>query len=354
MINFVKKRKKTTIVILIILSLIVIRGFSKEEEIIPETYNVAVETTEAKIGNINQYIVVSGEIQDKNKVDVYPEYQGAYKVSQILVSEGQYVKKGQSLAALDNSTSRLQYEQALVDFQDIQENYDRNKQLFDKGFVSKVEFDKIESSYQKMEKSISMKEIELNKTYLKAPISGRISDMDLKKGELVGAQKKVATIAGSNDFQVEFYVNEKRVDDLNVGQEVNMKLDETTILTGKIYFISDIVDPKEKAYLVKAVINEENDRIRDGKYIEVECSTRNRENIVLLDKKAVLRKENTTYVFIVSNDKLVAEREVVLGIDNSKNVEIVSGLNEGDVVVTTGKDDLVSGMFVDVVKGGQE
>jgi len=138
---------------------------------------------------------------------------------------------------------------------------------------------------------------------------------------------------------------------LNIGQKakvVNYALPDE-VFTGEVTEISRIIDSESRTYKVTVSINNSERKLRPGMFVKVDIVVRAKEDAVLVPRYVVLTRNNKDVVFVVEKQRAVM-KEVVLGLEDKENVEILSGLEEGERIVVKGYETLKDKTKVTVSK----
>ncbi|MGB1309415.1 MAG: efflux RND transporter periplasmic adaptor subunit, partial [Oceanihabitans sp.] len=321
------------------------------------------------------------------------------------IVEGQQVKKGdllvrvnpdiyqsslsRSQAALQNVRSGLN--QAKASLKEAKANYDRNKQLFDKGIISKANWDQVVSAYEIAEASkqsayynvqsagatVNEARDNLNRTNIYAPMSGTISKLDVELGErVVGTQQMAGTeimrVANLTNMEVEVDVNENDIVKVNIGDSTIVEVDaylkkEFKGLVTEIANSADGVLTADQVtnFKVKVRILEESYKdllegkdenyspFRPGMTATVDIITNKRNQVVGVPISAIVIKNDTTSTKKSKKDKAVTStseekfecvfikeggkaklRVVKTGVQDNSNIEILEGLKEDEEIIT--------------------
>ncbi|MFT7352250.1 MAG: HlyD family secretion protein [Flavobacterium sp.] len=369
--------------------------------------SMEVETTKVKEMTIVETVSATGKIQPEVEVKISSEVSG--EIIALPIKEGQVVKKGDLLvkinpdlytSGLDRSVSnyagtKAGLSQADASFKEAQANYKRNKTLFEKGIISKSDWDKAVASFEvaKANKqsayfnvqsaSATVKEAKdnLGRTTIYAPESGTVSMLNVELGERVlGTQQMTGTeimrVANLNNMEVEVDVNENDIVKISIGDSTDIMVDAylKKIFKGVVTSISNSASSATSAdqvtnFKVKVRILKDSYKnltkgkpetyspFRPGMTATVDIITKRKENIIAVPISSVVvksdtlpqRKVNMTKdeeakaapksdkkiecVFVKVGDKAKI-RIVKTGIQDDTNIEITSGLKPGDVVIT--------------------
>jgi RND family efflux transporter MFP subunit len=326
-----------------------------------EALPVSVTTVPRK--SLNSYLVLNGIVEPERKVEVYSRL-AAY-VKQILKEEGAYVQENEVLALLDDTEIKISYEQAKIELEqaklsmeEAEKNFLRNQELIKKDLISEQEFQTQEAQYQQRQldyknrlENFKNLEIQLNYTKIRALSEGYITERLIEVGSRVTSNQQVYTIEDFKPLLVRVYVPTSDAINLKTEMpaEVTTEVLPGTAFDGGVKLINPRIDTQTGTVKVTVEIVDETLRLRPGMFVEVRISIGQKDSVLVVPRKAILYKQNKTYVFVLNQDR-VSQREVQLGLTEEDEVEITSGLNEGEVIVVVGVEGLKEGQAVEVVQ----
>ncbi len=405
--------RKNTLIILIstIVLLILVLIVGKKSGWFGKTGNFKeVETQKVMLMDIVEKVSATGKIQPEVEVKISSEVSG--EIINLPFKEGQQVNKGDLLvrvnpdliqSAVNRSQATYQnikagLEQAEASLREAKLSYDRNQQLFEKGIISKSEWDKAVSGYeiaqasqqsayynvQSAGASVNEAKDNLNRTTIYAPMSGTISKLDVELGErVVGTQQMAGTeilrVANLNNMEVEIDVNENDIVKVQIGDATIVEVDAylkkefkgvvTAIANSAAGALTadQVTNFKVKVSILKDSYQdlmegkgENYSPFRPGMTATVDIITNKRKDIVSVPISAIVIKTDTSSVkksggkneidkedvsqkpqneekfecvFVKNNDEAKL-RVVKTGIQDDTNIEILSGLKAGDVIIT--------------------
>ncbi len=326
-----------------------------------EAYPVSVGQVLRK--SLNSYLVLNGIVEPERKVEVFSRL-AAY-VKQIVREEGDYVKESDDLALLDDTEIRISHEQAKIELEqaklsleEAEKNYVRNKELIARELISEQEYQTQEAQYKQRQldhqnrlENFKNLELQLNYTKIRALSEGYITERLIEVGDRVTANQQVYTIEDFKPLLIRVYVPTSDAIKLNekMTAEVTTEILKGNIFAGNVTLINPRIDVQTGTVKVTVEVYDETLRLRPGMFVEVRIVIGQKENALVIPRKAVLYKQNKTYAFVVDGNR-AAQREITLGLTEEDDVEVSGGLTEGDVIVTVGVDGLKDGQRVDVVK----
>jgi HlyD family secretion protein len=416
-----KKKTLIWVVVITVILIIALLGAHRAGLIGSKQTGKEVEVTTIKPIKIIETVAATGKIQPEVEVNLSSEVSG--EIISLPVKEGQEVKKGDLLvkinpdliqAALSQSQAglqnvRAQLSQAEASLKNAQSNYNRNKTLFDKGVISKSEWDRSIAEFEGAEAgkrsayysvqsaaaNVKQTRDNLSRTSIYAPMSGTISKLSVELGErVVGTAQMAGTeiirVANLNNMEVEVDVNENDIVKLTVGDSTIVEVDayikrefqgvvteiansaQSTLSADQVtnFKVKVRILPESYADLTEGKI-ESYSPFRPGMTATVDIITNKKEDILAVPISAIVIKNDTSNTkkagrekiditdekfecVFVNNAGKAKLRVVTTGIQDDSNIEIKTGLKEGDVVITgpynTVTKSLKTGDLIDTEK----
>ncbi len=397
--NTVMKKKKLLIITTALILLIIILIIGKKANWFGQNNDViAVETQKVTPITLTQKVSATGKIQPELEIKLSSEVSG--EIIELPIKEGQMVKKGDLLVRINPDiyqsvvkrstasleTVRASLQQADANFKEAQESYNRNKILFDKGVISKSDWDKATSTYEVAKASresarynvqsamatVTEAQDNLKKTVIYAPTNGTISKLSVELGErVVGTMQMTGTeimrVANLGSMEVEVDVNENDIVKVNVGDSVNVEVDAylKRIFKGTVTNIANTANSTSSVdqvtnFKVKIHIEESSyqDLLKDkpagyspfrpGMTATVDILTNTKKDVVAVPISAIMIKKKSEInpntpkedadkkqevVFVLKNGKAEL-RAVNTGIQDNVNIEILSGISKDETIIT--------------------
>ena len=271
-----------------------------------------------------------------------------------------YQVGGISKTALDASKDKLDLAQTTYD--NAKSSYDSAKKNYDLAAGDAYDDTKIVANSQ-LESALASKNALITQKSnlqekiadysIKSPIAGVIIDKKIEQGEMVSPSSPLFVIADVSNIVVESYVSENYVNKMNVGTQVSVIVpavgDEP--FTGTVSVINPSATQQKSGYLVQIKIDNKEQKIKPGMYAKVGFSVDARAGLKLLDISTVITDNDENYVYVLNGDNTVSRRDVEVGMKGKDQIEIISGLSDGEKVVTKGQKFLTDGEQVNVVAG---
>ncbi|MGI6278555.1 MAG: efflux RND transporter periplasmic adaptor subunit [Patescibacteria group bacterium] len=350
--KFFKNKK---IIIIVILLLLVTAGVafavSKSDSV---SKKEAVETVKVKRGDLSLIVSASGQIDAQEKAQV--RFQTSGQLAWVGVAEGDRVKKWQALASLDKKELEKRLEKELNDFMTQKWTFDQTHDDYQEEKDNAVITKEIERILDKAQFALSNQviDVELADLALKyatiySPINGIVTEIDspLPGVNITPAQ---ATFMVVNPDSLAFYlkINETEVVGLQEGQEVAVRLDafpsqEFPGQINKIGFIP--LSGQGTYYQVIVSFEEKNSAFRVGMGGDGQILIEKKTGVLIVPESALIKRGDTYSVFQII-DGQARKRPVVIGLISDQGVEVIEGLEEGQVVISSGVSKISDGQKI--------
>lgn len=332
--------KITPLVAALILSSCNGSASKKTESEAPAKTKVRVE--EVRLVPVEQLSTFTATVEADAVNNIAPAMGG--RIRRIYVDVGSYVRRGQAVVAMDGSN----YSQQQTQVATLKKDYERYKELYSVGGISKQQLDQLEAQLNVAQSALNSVG---ENTTLTSPISGVVSARNYDPGDVAGAMP-ILTIENINPVKVKINVSESFYNQVVKGMPAKVQIDALgdEEFEGKVSLIYPTLDPGSHTFPVEIQINNGNQRVRPGMFGKVTMNFGTNERPLVPDM-AVLKQvgSNDRYVFVEKDGKVVYTI-VQLGARIEDKYEIVSGLNAGDRVVTNGNTGLIDGAAVEVVQ----
>jgi len=299
----------------------------------------------------------SGVVQARTSVDIAFEVPG--KVVMAGPDEGQSVRAGQALAALDPTDYRLAVEQASAQSDRAARDRDRNQPLLAAGSISPADMDHLESGARQSAAAADLAKKRLSDTRLAAPLSGIIARRAIEVGATVAPGQAVFTIMDLDPVRVRVGVPEGDVGHITEGSAATVRIPALDAgFSGRVSLIGVAADPTTRSYMVEISVPNPARRLRAGMVAEATITTGQTTAATLLPAAAVLHDggvNGTTRVYVLDSDGAhVHSRRVTTGAARGDSLEITSGIAPNDRVVVAGQQRLRDGARVRTISANAQ
>ncbi len=298
-------------------------------------------------------IVFNGKIQEKSKIDL--SFRVGGPLVKLPLNVGDFVKKGSLIAEIDNRDYRVQFESSEARYKQIQSEFERYKELFDKKKIPANTYEKIEAQYLLTKSGYENALHQLNDTRLTAPISGYVYKKFVENYQTVGPGQSIVSIIDKSSLEVVTYVPENQLSRIISGKEFYLNVSSTDIDKAPV----TIENIAEKAgdnglYEVRFKLANDNDNVQvyPGMTAEISMYYSQPGGGITIPSGAVFRDGGETCVWIYSSsDSTVKKQKVTISSLQSDGLFTVSeGLKAGDSIISAGVHYLQEGQRVQPVK----
>ena len=311
---------------------------------------VKVET--AAKSEISKSVLKNTTLEAERWVDVRARRPG--QVVRILKEEGDPVKVGDVIAELDSDDARLQVRQMEVAHLEAKRNFARVEKIFKSNLVSEEQFETAKTGLDRSGAQLEQAQLNLSYTRITSPIGGIVTLRSVEIGNVVASNQVVFSVADFDPLLARIRVPEKEIGKIAVGQEARISVEtgDEQKFSGRVKMISPVVDPESGTIKVTVEIPGNQQFLRPGMFASVYIITETRNDALVIPKKALVLEGEGNQVFVFergeSGGKATRTR-IDIGFTDSDRLEVLSGLNEGDQVITVGQDGLRPGSDVRIV-----
>ena len=359
--------------VLLVLVLLLLGGCSSKEsgsvEVPLKTQNSLleerpVEVVEVIPKQVSYTLSAVGSLKTPENVIISPKKAGI--IDEILVKEGDQVKKGQILVQLDDVDARLQVEraeagvkQAVAAVETNRNIVPRYQKLYESQVIPQQTLDELILRFKVDEAKLDLAKAELNvarQTLLDhritSPIEGVVNLKIASLGEHVNVAPKdeILSIVQMDPLELEFYVPENWAGKIRLGSKIQftVKAFSEEKFSASLQFISPTADPTTRNVKMKAGVPNPDYRLKPGFFAEVTAQTGINPKALAVPECALCSQEGKFFAFVVRNG-IAHRKEVETGHRFEGKVEILKGIQKGEQVVTVGQEQLSDGLKVRII-----
>ena len=353
-----------------------------------EAAPLPVKAVPAKKGELIIKLKSPGEAFTDRKIAIKAEVAGFAK--NLRVAEGKHVREGEVLLELDDLEYRLKLERlqayrlkllsdlflerqfaapetapnraALDKVSKAKANYEKASEAFQKGLISQMDLEKAQKDYElilieagskkdeimatnltQTEIDVKIAQMELDKTKIRAPFSGIITEIKISPKEHISSGQELFTLVNISQIKVKAKVLESEIGKMKVGREVDLRFSAYPgkVFKGVVEAISPIVSSEDKTCSVHISVNNPTEELKPGMHAEVEIESEIYKDRLIVPQEAILVRGGRKLVFVVENG-LAKWRYIQTGLENETYAEVLpganpgEGVNEGEMVITEG------------------
>jgi RND family efflux transporter MFP subunit len=340
----------TTLIILVAIVLLFLNKKEANPQELKQQYGeVPVSTTSVKKMQLINNISLVGIISASNEVNVISEAQGL--VVDVKIKVGDYVKSGTVLFQIDDVIMQSNYASTEINFLKAKRDFERSETLYQENSISAAQLDLARLGMKAAESQLTLVKKQLNDTKIKAPISGTINKKMVDIGAMVNVGTPVANIVDISTLKVMLNISEKDAFQIRTGEQTEI----TTDVYPGVKFYGSVDNIASKAdevhtYPVEVTLsNNKQHPLKAGMFARVNFTSQSSTESLTIPRESLIGSIKDARVYIVQNE-IAKLKNVVIGKSSGNFLEILSGLNENEIVVTNGQNNLSDNSKVVIIK----
>jgi RND family efflux transporter MFP subunit len=314
-----------------------------------------ITTFTAKTEIFNHYLEIQGNVTTKNLIVITPEYNGI--LTNVYVTEGQKVSKGQLLAKIDDGGLGQQVAQLQIQTELAKTTFERQKRLWDQNIGSEIQYLQAKSTYESQARAVDQLQQQIAKTRVTAPFSGTIDDVITDQGSVVAAgQSQLMRIVNLDNMYIETDVPENYIRNITKGKNVEVNfpvLGKTMVAT--VRQAGDFINPANRTFKVEVGIPTKEKDIKPNLTAKLKINDYTNENALLIPQSIISENaEGEQYVYVVnekgSNDEGIAKKVIIkTGRTQGDIIEVLEGIENGAEIIKEGARSVEDGQTVKVI-----
>ena len=343
------KHNKIPILLLLTWTACMLQNCSGKKENTLNQTPVNVEVEQIKNTNENESISYSGTIEESESLPLC--FSGIGTVARVYVSDGDFVKKGQLLAELNNNTYKNAYEIASATLKQAEDAYKRLEPMYKNGNLPEIKFVEVETALQQAKASTAIAKKNLDDCKLYSPVNGVVGKRSIDPGMSAMPNLASINIVKIDKVLAKVPVAEGEIGFIKRGGKAIIKIAalNNAQFSGTVEEIGVLADPLVHTYKIKIGIQNKDLQIKPGMICNVSLTNPQKTPGLSVPSRAVLVDElGRNFVYVINRNR--AERKFVkMGKLLQNGVEIINGLNKGELIVTAGQQKLVDSSLVHIV-----
>lgn len=312
---------------------------------------VAVRTEQVKTDVVSTSFVANGNFSPFQELNFSAENPG--RVTQVLVKEGSVVKIGQVLAIIKGDRLSVDVQSAKAAYQTALADSERFNNAFKTGGVTQQQLDQAQLNLATAKARLDQANISFGDASIKSTINGIVNKKFIEPGSVVTSGTLLFELVNVSKLKLKVSVNENQIAMLKVGTDIKVKASvyPDKEFSGKITFIAPMADASLNFPVEIEILNNENNDLKAGMYgtAYFESNDQEANKAKIIPRNAFIGSVSSNQVFVIK-DNTAKLTNIVAGRIFGDKVEVLEGLNVGDMVVTGGQINLTDGATVEVVK----
>ena len=279
-------------------------------------------------------------------------------VDRIAFESGTSVRKGDVLVELDTRQERAQLAAAEAQRDLARLNFERMQALVDNGAIARAEYDEAAAQVKQTEAKVGEIHASIERKTIRAPFTGLLGIRQVNLGQYLSAGDAVAPLQALHPIYVRFGVPQQDAAAMRIGRSIRITTDDAAAaaFTGRVTAVDSVVDPTTRNVQVQATIPNPDGRLRPGMFVQTQVAMGGNSSVVALPASSISYAPYGDSVFVVTDLKGpqgntyrgVRQQFVKLGGARGDQVAVVSGIQAGEEIVTSGAFKLRNGAAVHV------
>lgn len=312
-----------------------------------DTDAVPVQVVSPRIGDISSFLLFSSNIDSEKVVDIFPMTMGI--IESIKFDEGQYVKKGDILAVLDDREASLNEQKAGKNYQKLKAEFQRQKEIFERQMLSKEEFERLRYNMEAAELEWKQAKLLLSYTRITTPIGGVVTKRYIKVGNKINSSQMAFSVVQDKEKIAVVNIPEQEKNSIYKNQDTLILAGEQQV-PGFVKRISPAIDPDSGTFKVTVAVNDREGIYAVGQFVTVKVIKKVHRGVILLTKDSIVREGGKAFVFIINDKNEALKKAVKLDFEDGNTVEVTEGVSATDRVVTGGKSSLKNKTLVKIIE----
>ena len=351
--KYVKRSLQIGIPVLIAAWIIIPKVLNSGEKTATESGNAGTRSSSLPVTGIvaktsvsTNGIMANGTMLANEEVELVAEIVG--KVVKIYFQEGSHVKKGQLLLKVDDADLQAQLSRAEFQQKLLSEKLERQRILLKRESVSREAFDQLQTDYNMLEADIELLKVKISRTEIRAPFDGVMGFRYVSEGSYVQPSSQIARIVDNSVLKYEFSIAEKYASQNLKGRNIVFRVaGQDKNYTAQVYAVDPLIDVNTRMILLRARFQNKTGELMPGMFAKGNLIVDGNTEYIAVPTEAVVPEMDGKRMWVMKNGKATSV-PVVTESRSEKFVEVISGIQPGDTVLTGGLMQLRDGMSVNV------
>jgi membrane fusion protein, multidrug efflux system len=298
--------------------------------------------------SISADIEVPGTILPNETTEIHPEVSG--RVVQLNLREGGFVTKGALLAKLYDGDLQAQLKKLQVQLKIAEQTEDRQSQLLKIQGISQQDYDLSLLQVNNIKADMEIMRTSISKTEIRAPFSGKLGLKNISPGAYITPATNITSISQVSQLKLQFTVPERYSAQIKNGQSIQFTIDGSSkIFTANVSAAEVAIEETSRSLAVRSIIKGQDALLIPGAFAKVKIVLGKNEEAMMIPTGSVIPQGRKKMIFVFNGGRAKSV-DITTGVRDSSRVQVLSGLNFGDTVITSGILYLKQGSDVKIGK----
>jgi membrane fusion protein (multidrug efflux system) len=232
----------------------------------------------------------------------------------------------------------------------LHNEFQRNRELFERNLIAAETFQNSQFEYESQKATHDLALLNLENTEVRSPISGVISERFARKGNMTGIDQELYRVTDFTPLKAILHVPEHEMSKIRKNQRAELRADAlpNRLFVGSVERVSPVVDTQTGTFKVTVYVDETGCLLRPGMLARVRIVYDTRQNTRMIPRSAVITEDLNQSVFVI-RDSLAFKKNIQTGYNNGQSIEVIHGLEDGEIVVTIGQGSLQDSTKVNII-----
>jgi len=311
--------------------------------------SVAVRVATADFNDVSGEYIANGVFAPKQEVKISAETPGI--VTKVFVKEGSYVSAGQTLAVIKADKQNVSVSNMQANYNNAKAEVARYESAYATGGVTKQQLDQTKLKLVNAKNDLQSAQITAGDVNIKASFSGIVNKKSVEPGAFANPGTELFEIVNVSTLKLKVKVDEKNVGSLKMGQSIKIQSPVVADkeFTGKVSFIAPKADESLNFPVELEIQNNSSNDLKAGMYGNAYFGSSQMANVLTIPRTAFVGSVSSSQVFVYKDGKAVLTK-VIAGRTFGDMIEVISGIEKGAQVITSGQINLANGSAVEVIK----
>jgi membrane fusion protein (multidrug efflux system) len=321
---------------------------SKADDQITKEKAFAVKTISLSPRPFNEYLQITGTSKARNHIDIIVEEGGILK--QIYRDKGSYVRKGDTLAILENRIIRAGYDESVAALNQAKLDFNSKEVLFQKKAISENEFLSAKYQMERAQAVYDLARARYDKLFITAPISGYIDNRFYDFGAYTMPMTRIFNLVDNKELKIRAGVAERFLPDIDVGTLAEITFDAFPDMTiqSKVSFISKSINPENRTFEIEIAIANPSGKLTSEMIADIRLLRRSFQDKIVIPLDALIDSEQGRYVFVANENK--AEKKDIQILAVYEDSVLVEGLAAQQNLIVLGQRELSDGDLIETIE----
>lgn len=295
------------------------------------------------MGPFNHYVEVQAKVDADENINASPKMAGT--ITAILVKEGDKVSAGQVLATLDDQIMKNSINELQTQLDFATNIYNKQKSLWDQQIGSEVQYLTAKNNKEALERKMATLKEQWSMAQIKSPINGTVDNIYIKIGQAVMPGMPFINIVNLSGLKIKAEVAEAFITKIKSGDNVIIAIPDLNLeFPSKVSFASSVINTIGRTFTVEVRLPNSENRLKPNMVAVMKINDYSNQNTITVPVNVVQSSSDGNFVFVAvseNNRHHVARKIVETGLSYNGRIEIKSGLQAGELLITTGYQDVI-------------